>query len=160
MNLGEFSNRLQDALGGERLPGGAMRRVLVLLGEEEVDYVTADLRSQDDGPVTGDVIVLTRTRVVRAHVSALGRGPDGPVGEVGVEAWSRSLLRWVSIPDSRRDDNEIWDQVLERWPAAARLYLSYGEGGRTITLPGSGAGAGNRDDLWALIPSLLDDLNK
>jgi hypothetical protein len=154
-------DRLRETLGGYVLPAGALRRIQVLLGDEEESYATGDLMPQDDGSVTGVVIVLTPTRVVRAGVSALTtRRFDGPTGDVDVEAWPRSLLCKVSIPNSE-NDNEVWDDHLDRWPVGPRLLLSYGDGGRTITLPSSGyATPGNRRDLLALIPSLLDDLNK
>jgi hypothetical protein len=152
MNVSDLDARIKRALHGNyALPAGALARIHLLLGGEEAAYVTA---VWPPAIVAGEVTVLTRSRVVHATLWDFGRSSV----DADVQAWTRSLLRTVSIGYSK-DDNKVWDDVSDRWPDGAQLVLSYGDDARSITLPAAeGAGMDDRSDLWALIPSLLDDL--
>lgn len=118
------------------------------IGEEEIEYASGWIRDREgDVPVSGDLIVFTASRIIRAPFSA----PESAgvlALNASVSALRRSAVQRVELlsiesPHDGQDD----------WPRHARVRLDIGS--EVICLPFIERVSFRDPDLGAFIPRLL-----
>lgn len=148
------------------VPGHAIWRMTVLLGNESWIYVDAENNSiGSDGAMAGYAIVVAKTRIVAANWDGSYERPSGAASSVDVRTWSRRSLTSASIEtvrDGGRNRDSQWTTLTDdlKWPRYGQLVLRYGDNSTTeVRLPlRSRPSEDQRVRFMALVPQLLADL--
>jgi hypothetical protein len=152
MNRAEVAHRIakQSAPDYGSPPPWAYK-VAALVEGDEIVYLEA-LRDETPrpDPWTGRVVVLTNRRVVTAKIT----GPSVPSGSQ-VTCWARRSLTRLRLDGF----DEYWDGRRETGLAPeSRLWLEY-RAGNELLMPLEPSHRQRNEQLAALLPSLLDDLD-
>ena len=165
----ELHELLLEAAGGEAggVPMHLVHRVLVLLPDENVIYVDADLHETDDLGRSGGIVVVSLSRLVLATLND-AKTPDrfnpGATSSVDVSVWSRSELVSASITagsDPGHNADSAWQQEPnEQWPGRGRVTLHYRDR-EPLTLPLKDLESAKQATAFkAVVGSLLADMGE
>jgi hypothetical protein len=152
MDRVEVAHRIARQLGldfGEPMPWAY--KVAALVEGDEIVYLDALKDGNQRGdPWTGEILVLTKRRVVTARID----GPAAPSGS-RVTCWRRRSLAHLLISEGADQD---WDERTTGLPYGARLRLEY-RGDRVLPIPLDPTSRQSSTALGEVLPSLLDDLD-
>jgi hypothetical protein len=138
-----------------QLPTRVAVRVAILLGNEPDIYLDNNF-GVHAAHVTGDIVVVTPTRMIKAHLAA---PPDARAdhGEVSTDTWSRRTLRKVTLQALGQDDP--WGETPEHgWPSGATAALQYDQARLVLPFHGTG-GTEKLTQFAAIFPGLLEDIS-
>lgn len=159
--VSDLQLRARELRNSEELPPEARYspfhlwgRLGAMLGDEESVYADANLSNSSEQPTT--VVVLTPTRVIRAHGHANTHiDPCTETSTVHVETWARRRLTAVSMPMGQRGEFANLDGDWQDASVRSLCVTLHYDGHDDITLPLTPGGRGALADV---LPSLLADL--
>jgi hypothetical protein len=124
----EIAELLRSRYG---LPSHVLYRLSALVADEPLLYVDSSLDpSGSNGTWSGEVVVFTPTRLIRAALTEAPQYADGDeAATVSVTAHQRRVPT-TSIEGA----DAVWQEDWEGWPAAGRVEVTY-EGAPTVVLP-------------------------
>jgi hypothetical protein len=141
-----------------------VRRMAVLVGDDDIRYAESTRDSADGGKVSGSAVVLTETRVIYAQFTdtPIDADPEDPEGlsTVEVSGWSRRTLLSIDLNSKTGQWNFDQDWAAERddWPPSGRLVLRFEGRGKPLRLPLKSEGEAPTS-IGVLLPGLLRDLD-
>ncbi len=163
--------RLADAIAGAlkmpiSVPAHAVGRIWALLGDEDPFYVDARLKPVDPGGYSGQIVVMTKRRVILADLEKAKTPHPRERAEytVTVRTWARQALSEVSIdplPDIRANSDDRWlEDHGKLWPDGALVTVHYTDPPVSLTLPLTENPTKAQRELLAtaVLPGLLQDV--
>jgi hypothetical protein len=150
LDLNEGAKAIADALGGGTPPALHMAyRLAALVAGEEIVYADSNLTIDVGQVMSGELILITLSRVVRltAQESPLSPSSDDATETVRVEVRPRLApprLRLRGLDTEWQKDYETW------WPKDCTVRMAWD--GLKVDLPLSQA---RRDRFFAVLPKIL-----
>jgi hypothetical protein len=144
----------------ERFPLHVVYRMSALILDEPVVYGDARTAHDDQQRATGESVIFTASRVVRAvFTDSVARDePPREVSTVECRTWARRRLLSVGTGGPDTEVNQDWSWYCE-WgtvlPNISQLVLSYADGD-VLRLPLKPTGSGAKR-LDGFLPELLKD---
>lgn len=124
-------------------------RIAVLVGTETIEYVSGYV--EQDGAVTGDIVVFTRDLLIEATFKADRHpGTYDFVLDARVTAVRRSTIASISVQSVAL----IGDDAETEWPKRLKVTLAL-EGGKSLSLPLTKYPASQSDSRTAAFVSRL-----
>ena len=120
-------------------------KLLALVGDRPLDYVTGEL----DENSTGRIVLLTSDLVIRVELTGDGNSFNRNVDSV-VTATSRRGVTKLEVINAREPEGD------ETWPAGLRVSLTID--GEELELPIPRRLPQHADDVAVVLPTLLGDL--
>ncbi|NEN06337.1 hypothetical protein G3T36_10660 [Diaminobutyricibacter tongyongensis] len=124
-------------------------RILLLAGDEPIEYLSAKCSTPRHDPQTGEVIALTESSVISAKAELRG----DTQATVKAHTYSRSEIAKVEILESGIYSSDIIATV-------PHSILVTTEANGDMTLPLSDVRANDADQIWDVLDSLLADVRR
>lgn len=138
---------------GRDLPPHVLRRLVVLLGEEEVVHSAFNREYTDAGGISGRLLVWTDALVLQAMLYESRAQPtSSALPSVTIDVWSRSDLAAVKVRDDEGADL-LWHRSEGQWALRSTLELTYRGRPEPLLVHG-----GTGDDPAELLAALRRDL--
>jgi hypothetical protein len=121
----DLSNDAQDSTWAPEL----LARMTIIVGVESIEYVSGYV--EDDGEISGEIVILTSTRIIRTHFTARRLANQFRFGlQATVVATSRSMIESVTL-----ESVSLWgEDADEEWPRAVSAVVATSDG-KSFRLP-------------------------
>lgn len=146
------------------VPVHVLRRVLLFVDDEAVEFADASIDRTDDG-VSGELFVLTSLRAIFASFTdsyAMSESENTGRSTASAQVLPRNRLREVSLPggvEGRNPDRWWQADFGDLWPHDAVIGLTYeGHDGLVLLPRGSNPPKTHRQRVRSMVPELLRDL--